>query len=92
GQDIDNRATAGSGGLLAAGKLQLEGGMLDNRGGAVNAQGDARLLLAGVDNSAGGTLASAANLSLQAATLANASGRVQAGRNLDLTLGGHLDN
>ncbi|WP_111190799.1 hemagglutinin repeat-containing protein [Stenotrophomonas maltophilia] len=92
GQDIDNRATAGSGGLLAAGKLQLEGGVLDNRGGAVNAQGDARLLLARVDNSAGGTLASAANLSLQAASLANAGGRVQAGRNLDLTLDGHLDN
>ncbi|MCU1158137.1 hemagglutinin repeat-containing protein [Stenotrophomonas maltophilia] len=92
GQDIDNRATAGSGGLLAAGKLQLDGGVLDNRGGAVNAQGDARLLLARVDNSSGGTLASAANLSLQAASLANASGRVQAGRNLDLTLGGHLDN
>ncbi|WP_414485658.1 hemagglutinin repeat-containing protein [Stenotrophomonas sp. EMP41] len=92
GQDIDNRATAGSGGLLAAGKLQLDGGVLDNRGGAVNAQGDARLLLARVDNSSGGTLASAANLSLQAASLANASGRVQAGRNLDLTLDGHLDN
>lgn len=92
GQDIDNRATAGSGGLLAAGKLQLDGGVLDNRGGAVNAQGDARLLLARVDNSFGGTLASAANLSLQAASLANASGRVQAGRNLDLTLDGHLDN
>ncbi|HGM4787569.1 hemagglutinin repeat-containing protein [Stenotrophomonas maltophilia] len=92
GQDIDNRFTAGSGGLLAAGKLQLEGGVLDNRGGAVNAQGDARLLLARVDNSAGGTLASAADLSLQAASLANAGGRVQAGRNLDLTLDGHLDN
>lgn len=92
GQDIDNRATAGSGGLLAAGKLQLDGGVLDNRGGAVNAQGDARLLLARVDNSSGGTLASAAKLSLQAASLANASGRVQAGRNLDLTLDGHLDN
>lgn len=92
GQDIDNRATAGSGGLLAAGKLQLDGGVLDNRGGAVNAQGDARLLLARVDNSSGGTLASAANLSLQTASLANASGRVQAGRNLDLTLDGHLDN
>lgn len=92
GQDIDNRATAGSGGLLAAGKLQLDGGVLDNRGGAVNAQGDARLLLARVDNSGGGTLASSADLSLQAASLANASGRVQAGRNLDLTLGGHLDN
>ncbi|WP_099481562.1 hemagglutinin repeat-containing protein, partial [Stenotrophomonas maltophilia] len=92
GQDIDNRFTAGSGGLLAAGKLQLEGGVLDNRGGAVNPQGDARLLLARVDNSAGGTLASAADLSLQAASLANAGGRVQAGRNLDLTLDGHLDN
>ncbi|HGM5043613.1 TPA: hemagglutinin repeat-containing protein [Stenotrophomonas maltophilia] len=92
GQDIDNRATAGSGGLLAAGKLQLDGGVLDNRGGAVNAQGDARLLLARIDNSGGGTLASSADLSLQAASLANASGRVQAGRNLDLTLGGHLDN
>ncbi|WP_164261295.1 hemagglutinin repeat-containing protein [Stenotrophomonas maltophilia] len=92
GQDIDNRATAGGGGLLAAGKLQLEGGVLDNRGGAVNAQGDARLLLARVDNSSGGTLASTANLSLQVASLANASGRVQAGRNLDLTLDGHLDN
>ncbi|HHA2591216.1 TPA: hemagglutinin repeat-containing protein [Stenotrophomonas maltophilia] len=92
GQDIDNRFTAGSGGLLAAGKLQLEGGVLDNRGGAVNAQGDARLLLARVDNSAGGTLASAADLSLQAASLANAGGRVQAGRNLDLTLDGHVDN
>lgn len=92
GQDIDNRFTAGSGGLLAAGKLQLEGGVLDKRGGAVNAQGDARLLLARVDNSAGGTLASAADLSLQAASLANAGGRVQAGRNLDLTLDGHLDN
>jgi filamentous hemagglutinin len=63
GQDIDNRATAGSGGLLAAGKLQLDGGVLDNRGGAVNAQGDARLLLARVDNSGGGTLASSADLS-----------------------------
>lgn len=92
GQDIDNRFTAGSGGLLAAGKLQLEGGVLDNRGGAVNAQGDARLLLARVDNSAGGTLASAADLSLRAASLANAGGRVQAGRNLDLTLDGHVDN
>ncbi|MFB5205960.1 hemagglutinin repeat-containing protein [Stenotrophomonas sp. 3diitr2024] len=92
GQDIDNRATASSGGLLAAGKLQLHGGVLDNRGGAVNAQGDARLLLARVDNSSGGTLASAANLSLQTASLVNASGRVQAGRNLDLTLDGHLDN
>ncbi|WP_235648850.1 hemagglutinin repeat-containing protein [Stenotrophomonas maltophilia] len=92
GQDIDNRFTAGSGGLLAAGKLQLEGGVLGNRGGAVNAQGDARLLLARVDNSAGGTLASAADLSLRAASLANAGGRVQAGRNLDLTLDGHVDN
>ncbi|HEL4141009.1 TPA: hemagglutinin repeat-containing protein, partial [Stenotrophomonas maltophilia] len=92
GQDIDNRFTAGSGGLLAAGKLQLEGGVLDNRGGAVNAQGDARLLLARVDNSAGGTLASAADLSLRAASLVNAGGRVQAGRNLGLTLDGHVDN
>ncbi|MGV6942508.1 hemagglutinin repeat-containing protein [Stenotrophomonas maltophilia] len=92
GQDIDNRFTAGSGGLLAAGKLQLEGGVLDNRGGAVNAQGDAGLMLARVDNSAGGTLASAADLSLRAASLANAGGRVQAGRNLDLTLDGHVDN
>lgn len=92
GQDIDNRFTSGSGGLLAAGKLQLEGGVLGNRGGAVNAQGDARLLLARVDNSAGGTLASAADLSLRAASLANAGGRVQAGRNLDLTLDGHVDN
>ena len=91
-QAIDNRGTQSSGGLLAAGKLQLEGGALDNRGGTLSAQGDARLLLASVDNSAGGTLASAAGLSLQTATLANGAGRVQAGRNLDLTLSGHLDN
>ncbi|WP_447944818.1 hemagglutinin repeat-containing protein [Stenotrophomonas indicatrix] len=92
GQAIDNRGTASSGGLLAAGTLQLDGGALDNRGGTLNAQGDARLLLASADNSAGGTLASAAGLSLQATTLANGAGRVQAGRNLDLTLSGHLDN
>lgn len=92
GQTIDNRDTASSGGLLAAGTLQLDAGALDNRGGTLSAQGDARLLLASVDNSAGGTLASAAGLSLQATTLANGAGRVQAGRNLDLTLSGHLDN
>ncbi|XFC38200.1 hemagglutinin repeat-containing protein [Stenotrophomonas indicatrix] len=92
GQAIDNRDTASSGGLLAAGTLQLGGGALDNRGGTLNAQGDARLLLTSVDNSAGGTLASAAGLSLQATTLANGAGRVQAGRNLDLTLSGRLDN
>ncbi|PII15075.1 hypothetical protein CR920_04295 [Stenotrophomonas indicatrix] len=92
GQTIDNRDTASSGGLLAAGTLQLDAGALDNRGGTLNAQGDARLLLASADNSAGGTLASAAGLSLQTATLANGAGRVQAGRNLDLTLSGHLDN
>lgn len=92
GQAIDNRDTASSGGLLAAGTLQLDAGALDNRGGTLNAQGDARLVLASVDNSAGGTLASAAGLSLLATTLANGAGRVQAGRNLDLTLSGHLDN
>jgi len=92
GQAIDNRDTASSGGLLAAGTLQLDAGALDNRGGTLNAQGDARLVLASADNSAGGTLASAAGLSLQATTLANGAGRVQAGRNLDLTLSGHLDN
>ena len=92
GQTIDNRDTASSGGLLAAGTLQLDAGALDNRGGTLNAQGDARLVLASADNSAGGTLASAAGLSLQATTLANGAGRVQAGRNLDLTLSGHLDN
>lgn len=92
GQAIDNRDTASSGGLLAAGTLQLDAGALDNRGGTLNAQGDARLVLASADNSAGGTLASASGLSLQATTLANGAGRVQAGRNLDLTLSGHLDN
>ncbi|SLM24206.1 hemagglutinin repeat-containing protein [Stenotrophomonas indicatrix] len=92
GQTIDNRDTASSGGLLAAGTLQLDAGALDNRGGTLNAQGDARLVLASADNSAGGTLASAAGLSLQATTLANGAGRLQAGRNLDLTLSGHLDN
>lgn len=92
GQTIDNRDTASSGGLLAAGTLQLDAGALDNRGGTLNAQGDARLVLASADNSAGGTLASASGLSLQATTLANGAGRVQAGRNLDLTLSGHLDN
>lgn len=92
GQTIDNRDTASSGGLLAAGKLQLDAGALDNRGGTLNAQGDARLVLASADNSAGGTLASAAGLSLLATTLANGAGRVQAGRNLDLTLSGDLDN
>ncbi|QBR43697.1 hemagglutinin repeat-containing protein [Stenotrophomonas indicatrix] len=92
GQTIDNRDTASSGGLLAAGTLQLDAGALDNRGGTLNGQGDARLVLASADNSAGGTLASAAGLSLQATTLANGAGRVQAGRNLDLTLSGHLDN
>lgn len=92
GQAIDNRDTASSGGLLAAGTLQLDAGALDNRGGTLNAQGDARLVLASVDNSAGGKLASAAGLSLLATTLANGAGRVQAGRNLDLTLSGHLDN
>lgn len=92
GQAIDNSGTAASGGLLAGGALQLDGGALDNRGGTVSAQGDARLIVASLDNSAGGTLASAKSLALNADALTNATGRVQAGRDLALTLSGHLDN
>ncbi|WP_307753629.1 hemagglutinin repeat-containing protein [Xanthomonas albilineans] len=92
GQAIVNTGSGANGGLLAGGRVQVDGGSLDNRGGVVFAQGDARLGLNSVDNSAAGSLSAAGNLALNAATLNNAGGRVQGGQNLALSLGGDLNN
>ncbi len=92
GQAIVNTGSGANGGLLAGGHLQVDGGRLDNRGGVVFAQGDARLGLGSVDNSAAGSLSAAGNLALNAATLNNAGGRVQGGQSLALALGGDLNN
>jgi filamentous hemagglutinin len=91
GQAILNTGSGSTGGILSGGALRIDGGALDNRGGTLLAQGDARLALGAVDNGSG-SLSSAASLSLTAASLANVAGRVQAGSNLDLTLGGQLNN
>ncbi|WP_057678727.1 filamentous hemagglutinin N-terminal domain-containing protein, partial [Xanthomonas phaseoli] len=92
GQSITNTGSGANGGILAAGRLQVDGGALDNRGGAVFAQGDARIAVSSVDNSGAGALSAAGNLALTAAALNNAGGRVQGGQAVDLTLGGALDN
>ncbi|WP_052689416.1 hemagglutinin repeat-containing protein, partial [Xanthomonas albilineans] len=92
GQAIVNTGSGATGGLLAGGRLQVDGGSLDNRGGVVFAQGDARLGLSGVDNSAAGSLSAAGNLALNAASLNNAGGRVQGGQSLALALSGDVNN
>ncbi len=91
GQAILNTASDSAGGILAGDTLRIEGGTLDNRGGTVLAQGDAQLALGEVDNS-GGSISSAATLGVDADSLTNVAGRVQAGHNLALTLAGLLDN
>ncbi|MBB5866031.1 hemagglutinin repeat-containing protein, partial [Xanthomonas sp. 3058] len=92
GQSITNTGSGANGGILAGGRLQVDGGALDNRGGALFAQGDARVTVAGVDNSASGALSAAGNLALTATTMNNAGGRLQGGQKLDLALSGALDN
>ncbi|MEQ8068315.1 hemagglutinin repeat-containing protein, partial [Xanthomonas sp. WHRI 10200] len=92
GQAITNTGSGSNGGILASGRLQVDGGALDNRGGAVFAQGDARLTVASVDNSAAGALSAAGNFALTSASMNNVGGRLQAGQNVDLTLNGALDN
>ncbi|PPU64425.1 two-partner secretion domain-containing protein, partial [Xanthomonas pisi] len=92
GQTITNTGSGSNGGILASGRLQVDGGTLDNRGGAVFAQGDARLTVASVDNSAAGALSGAGNFALTGTTMNNVGGRLQAGQNVDLTLSGALDN
>ena len=57
GQAITNTGSGSNGGILASGRLQVDGGALDNRGGAVFAQGDARLTVASVGTPAHGTSA-----------------------------------
>ncbi|MBB4593628.1 filamentous hemagglutinin N-terminal domain-containing protein, partial [Xanthomonas cannabis] len=92
GQSITNTASGANGGILASGRLQVDGGALDNRGGALFAQGDARVAVASVDNSGAGALSAAGNFALTAATVNNVGGRVQGGQSVDLILGGALDN
>nr|WP_053507135.1 filamentous hemagglutinin N-terminal domain-containing protein [Xanthomonas oryzae] len=92
GQSITNTGSGANGGILAGGGLQVDGGALDNRGGAVFAQGDARVAVSSVDNSGAGVLSAAGNLALTAAALNNAGGRVQGSQAVNLTLAGALDN
>ncbi|MCS3809799.1 hemagglutinin repeat-containing protein [Xanthomonas sp. 4461] len=92
GQTITNTGSGANGGILASGRLQVDGGALDNRGGAVFAQGDARLRVTSVDNSAAGALSAAGNFALTGTTMNNVGGRLQAGQNVDLGLNGALDN
>ncbi|SBV53194.1 filamentous hemagglutinin [Xanthomonas bromi] len=92
GQSITNTGSGANGGILAGGRLQVDGGALDNRGGALFAQGDARVAVASVDNSGAGALSAAGNLALTATAMNNAGGRVQSGQAVDLTLTGALDN
>ncbi|KAB7767422.1 filamentous hemagglutinin N-terminal domain-containing protein, partial [Xanthomonas maliensis] len=92
GAGIVNSNSGSTGGILAGAALQIDGGALDNRNGAIVAQGQARLGLASVDNSSAGVLSAAGNFTLTAATLDNTSGRVQGGQNLTLQLSGALGN
>ncbi|WP_242628962.1 hemagglutinin repeat-containing protein [Xanthomonas oryzae] len=92
GQSITNTGSGANGGILAGGGLQVDGGALDNRGGAVFAQGDARVAVSSVDNSGAGVLSAAGDLALTAAALNNAGGRVQGSQAVNLTLAGALDN
>ncbi|MDC8748528.1 hemagglutinin repeat-containing protein, partial [Xanthomonas campestris] len=92
GQSITNTNAGANGGILANGRLQLDGGALDNRGGAVFAQGDARLTVTNIDNTAAGALSAAGALAVTAAGLNNVGGRVQGGQDVDLLLTGGLDN
>ncbi|MGS0617051.1 hemagglutinin repeat-containing protein [Xanthomonas oryzae pv. oryzicola] len=92
GAAIVNSNSGSTGGILAGAALQIDGGTLDNRNGAIVAQGQARLGLASVDNSSAGVLSAAGNFTLTAATLDNTSGRVQGGQNLTLQLSGALAN
>lgn len=66
--------------ILAATQVTVNAASFDNRGGAITASGDNAntLQVAGtLDNSDGGTIASNADLSLQASMLGNASGTIQ---------------
>ncbi|MGS0547039.1 hemagglutinin repeat-containing protein [Xanthomonas oryzae] len=92
GQSITNTGSGANGGILAGGRLQVDGGALDNRGGAVFAQGDARVAVSSVDNSGAGVLSAAGELALTATALNNAGGRVQGSQAVNLTLAGALDN
>ncbi|RBJ68274.1 hypothetical protein BRO11_00640, partial [Xanthomonas oryzae pv. oryzae] len=92
GAAIVNSNSGSTGGILAGAALQIDGGTLDNRNGAIVAQGQARLGLASVDNSSAGVLSAAGNFTLTAVTLDNTSGRVQGGQNLTLQLSGALAN
>ena len=70
GHALTNRNSGSAGGIVSAGTLEISSGNLDNRAGVVFAQGNAQLGVGAMDNTQGGSLVSASDVTLRAVSLA----------------------
>ena len=85
GQGLYNRNSGSDRGLLAAGGMTLDLGLLDNRNGHIASQADLTALVSGqIDNQAGGQLLSRGDMNLSAQGLNNRAGLASAGNTLAL--------
>ncbi len=91
GQALLNTNANGNG-INSSGTLDISSGAFDNRAGAVFGQGAITVNASSVDNSGGGSLQGASDLTLRAHTLTNVGGAISVGRNADIALPGALDN
>jgi len=91
--NLDGSANPGSLGLVAGGRMTLNSGVLDNRGGLVSAQTGLDITGSGAVNNASrnghaGQIYSGADLTLQADGLDNSGGQVLAVQGASIQLGG----
>ncbi|EHN63592.1 two-partner secretion domain-containing protein [Comamonas testosteroni] len=91
GRELDNTDVASTGGILSGDTLVLSTGSLKNRSGIVQSQGDFIARTGAIDNTAG-QLGSNANVDIGAVSIGNASGKVQAGRDLTANFFGVANN
>ncbi|HAF2412847.1 TPA: filamentous hemagglutinin N-terminal domain-containing protein [Salmonella enterica] len=91
GQTLINTDAGAAGGILSGGTLALSGGNLNNRGGIVHSQGDLIVRTGDIENAVG-QLGSSADADIDATSLGNAGGTVQAGNDLKVLLSGAANN
>ncbi|WP_235185085.1 hemagglutinin repeat-containing protein [Cupriavidus sp. SK-3] len=92
GQALVNTQSGANGGILSGGTLALDSGDLDNRAGVLHSQGDLAAQAGTLDNRGGGQFSGNADIRLDGGALQNQGGKVQANKNLTVTLTGTADN
>ncbi len=92
GQTLVNTNSGANGGITGQGNVSLTTGDLNNRAGYIHSSGTLTARSTAFDNTQAGVVASADQLDINALSLSNQGGQIQALEDVDINLSGTLDN